>query len=81
MPKKTRSAKQKHSIRQAKEIQRKYSRSAITVTTEPQLSANMSSETQRPLNHYRYLTPELRRIGILAGVIIIILIALSQILD
>ena len=80
MPKKTRRTKQKHNIRQAKEIQRKYSRPAITVTTEPQLSAKVSSETQRPLNDYQYLNPELRRIGILAGVIIIILIALSQIL-
>ncbi len=80
MPKKTRRTKQKQSIRQAKEIQRKYSRPAITVITEPQLSAKVSSEIQRPLNDYQYLTPELRRIGILAGVIIIILVALSQIL-
>jgi hypothetical protein len=80
MPKKSRRAKAKHRARLNGEVQIKYSQPLKPVTAGPQLSAKISPEPQGLTNRYQYLMPELRRIGILAGVIIVALIILSVIL-
>jgi len=81
MPKKTRRAKQKHFNRSAIERQRGFSQSETLVSAEYQLTDKPVSEGQNFLDHYQYLIPELRRIGILAGAIIIILLILSLTLN
>ena len=81
MPKKTRRAKQKHFDRLAIERQRGFSQPETSVSAESQLADTPVSEGQNSLDHYQYLIPELRRIGILAGAIIIILLILSLTLN
>jgi len=81
MPKKSRRAKAKHRAKLAQETQRKYSQSLKPVTAQLQLAAKVSPEVKDPTKYYQYLMPELRRIGILAGAIILILVVLSFILD
>jgi len=81
MPKKSRRAKAKRRAKLAQETQRKYSQSLKPVTAQLQLAAKVSPEVKDPTKYYQYLMPELRRIGILAGAIILILVVLSFILD
>jgi len=80
MPKKSRRAKAKHRAKLAQETQRKYSQSLKPVTAQLQLAGKVSPEIKDPTKHYQYLMPELRRIGILAGAIILVLVVLSFIL-
>jgi hypothetical protein len=81
MPKKTRRAKQKQLNRAAIERQSGFSQPGTSVSAESQLADKPVSEGQIFLDHYQYLIPELRRIGILAGAIIIILLVLSLTLN
>ena len=53
---------------------------AATISTPPSASAPTSSTALRAAR-YPYITSELRRIGILAGAIIVILIVLALILS
>ncbi|MFB0556495.1 MAG: hypothetical protein ACETVW_01375 [Dehalococcoidia bacterium] len=80
MPKKSRRARAKHRAKLAQETQRKYSQSLKPVTAQLQLAGKVSPEVKDPTKQYQYLMPELRRIGILAGAIILILVVLSFIL-
>ncbi len=81
MPKKSRRAKAKHRARSAQETQRKYSQPLKPVTAQLQLAGKVSPpEVKDPAKHYQYLMPELRRIGILAGAIILVLVVLSFVL-
>ena len=77
MPKKSRRAKVKRNARSARAIQGKYSQLSKPAAAEPQLSAAVSLEEQDSIGRYQYVLPELRRIGILAGAIIVILVVLS----
>lgn len=81
MPKKSHRTKAKRRARLAKEIRGTYSQSLKSVTAQPQLASKMSPEARSPINHYQYIMPELRRIGILAGAIILTLVVLSFILS
>jgi len=81
MPKKSRRSKEKHRSRLTTEKQKRYSEPIKPVTAELQSSAKISPEKHSLAYRYQYLMPELRRIGILAGVIIIVLIVLSFVLD
>jgi len=81
MPKKSRRNKAKHRARIAREIQGKHSQSPKSVSGQPQLTGKASLEAKEPINHYQYLMPELRRIGILAGAIILTLVVLSFVLS
>ncbi len=54
--------------------------STLTSVSKQQATGNNTSQVQSPNNHYQYLIPELRRIGILSGVIVLVLIVLSFIL-
>jgi len=80
MTKKSRRAREKHHSRSTTGKQEGYSEPIKSVTAEPQSSAKISPDKQSPAYHYQYLKPELRRIGILAGAIIIVLIVLSIVL-
>jgi len=80
MPKKSRRAKAKHRAKSALETQRRYSQSLKPLPAQPQLVGKVPPEAKGPANRYQYLMPELRRIGILAGAIILILVVLSFVL-
>ena len=80
MAKKPRRAKAKQRARAAREKQKRYPQSLKSVTTKPQSSAGVSPEAEGLITRDRYLMPELRRIGILAGAIIVVLIILSFVL-
>ena len=81
MPKKSHRAKAKRRARLAKEIHGTYSQSLKSVTAQPQSASKTSPEARSSINHYQYIMPELRRIGILAGAIILTLVVLSFILS
>ena len=51
------------------------------IISKPPSSGTPASPTKSRAVQYPYITTELRRIGILAGIIIIILIALAQVLS
>lgn len=80
MPKKSYRTKAKRRANLSKEIQRKNLQSPKPAAAQVQLSNKASSVNRDPVNHHQYLIPELRRIGILAGAMIITLIVLSFIL-
>jgi len=80
MPKKSRRTKAKRHARLTKEIQKKYPQPFKPAAVESQLRAKVSPEDQGSTDRYQYLMPELRRIGILAGAIILILVVLSFVL-
>ena len=75
MSKKSRRSKSKRHARSVKPIQAKPSK-----TAELQSQAKISYEAQDSTSRYQYVTPELKRIGILAGSMILILIILSFVL-
>jgi hypothetical protein len=80
MPKKSRRAKAKRRAKSAQEPQRKYSQPLKPAPAQPQLAGKVLPEVKGPTNRYQYLMPELRRIGILAGAIILVLVVLSFVL-
>ena len=53
---------------------------AATISTPPSLRTPASPRTSR-VAQYPYITTELRRIGILAGIILVILIVLALVLS
>ena len=87
MPKKSRRTKAKHLAKSAKEIQRRQRNQVAVTVIEPQLPTTMSPVSVRATpkaqdytDHYRYVVAEMKRIGILAGGIALILIVLSFLL-
>ena len=54
---------------------------APTSVTASSIKVPVSTPTSRIVRRYPYITAELRRIGILAGIIIIILIVLALVLS
>jgi len=81
MPKKSsRRAKAKRHARAVTTIQEKHPQQFKPVTAKPQLSARTSSEARDSISRYQYVMPEVKRIGILAGSIILILVILSFVL-
>lgn len=87
MPKKSRRTKAKHRARLAEEIQRRHPQQAKPTIAEPQfptkvspISAKASPGIQGSVDRYQYVIAEMKRIGILAGVIILTLVVLSFVL-
>ena len=64
----------------AKSMQAKHPQQPKPVAVKPQLPARVSHEAQASVSRYQYVMPEVKRIGILAGSIIVILIILSFVL-
>ncbi len=80
MPKKSYRTKAKRRARLAREIQKENLQSPKPAAAQLQLANKASSVNRNPANHHQYLIPELRRIGIFAGAMVITLIVLSFIL-
>ena len=85
MPKKSRRAKAKHRAAVAKVVQERNSQQSGPLSAEIQSPARVSPRAQGPkaqdlTSRYQYVMPEVKRIGIIAGSIIVILIILSFVL-
>ena len=83
MPKKSRrsKAKAKHRERLAKAtIEERHPQQAQPTTAKPQSTARISREVQDFTGRYGYVMTEVKRIGIFAGSIILVLIILSFVL-
>jgi hypothetical protein len=87
MAKKSRRAKARHRARVAKAAQEKRSQQLTPPPAEVQAPARVSPRVQAPraqgpkaqdlASRYQYVIPEVKRIGIIAGAIILVLIILS----
>jgi len=81
MPKKSHRSKTKQRAKLAKVARERNSQQVVSTVAEPGVLARKKvSEEQVLVNRYQYVMPELRRIGILGGSIILILIVLFFIL-
>jgi len=85
MPKKSRRAKAKHRAAVAKVVQEGRSQQPGPLSAEIQSPARVSPRAQGPkvqdlASRYQYVIPDVKRIGIIAGSIVLILIILSFIL-
>jgi hypothetical protein len=80
MPKKSRHRKAKQLARAAKEIQKGHPQHLRPIAAKPQSSARTSHEVEDFTSRYQYVMPQIKRIGIIAGSIILILIILSFVL-
>jgi hypothetical protein len=85
MAKKSRRAKAKHRARIAKAAQEERSQQMKSLSAEAQSPPRISPKVQPPkaqdlTSRYQYVIPEVKRIGIIAGAIIGVLIILSFIL-
>jgi hypothetical protein len=77
MPKKSRRAKAKHRTRVARTAQEGRSQQLRAMPTELQSPTQASPKAQDLISRYQYVMPEIKRIGIIAGAIILVLIILS----
>ena len=80
MSKKSRRTKAKRRARAAKPIQAKHPQTVKPVTAKLPSPIKISHEAQDSINRYQHVIPEVKRIGILAGSMILILIILSFVL-
>jgi hypothetical protein len=80
MPKKSRRAKAKHRARVAKEVQEGRSQQPESLPAELQSPTRVSPKAPDLTSRYQYVIPEVKRIGIIAGAIIVVLIILSFVL-
>ncbi|MCK5589988.1 MAG: hypothetical protein KAI09_03315 [Dehalococcoidales bacterium] len=81
MPKKSHRSKAKHRAKLARTARERSSQQVVsTVAESGALARKKVPEGQVFVDRYQYVMPELRRIGILGGVMILILITLSFIL-
>lgn len=80
MPKKSRRAKAKHRAAVARAIQDTQPQQPMPVSAEIQSTPRVPPKGQDLAGRYQYVIPEVKRIGIIAGSIIVILIILSFVL-
>jgi hypothetical protein len=80
MAKKSRRAKTKNRSGAAKAVQERRPQQPGPIPAEPQSPAQISTKAQDITDRYQYVMPELKRIGIVAGAIILVLIILSFVL-
>jgi len=80
MAKKSRRARAKQRAAVAKAVQERNSPQPKPVPAEMQSTPQISSKAQDFASRYEYIVPEIKRIGIVAGSIIVVLIILSFIL-
>jgi hypothetical protein len=85
MAKKSRRAKAKHRARVAQVAQEGRSQQLKPLPAEVQPPTRVSPKVQAPkvqdlTSRYQYVIPEVKRIGIIAGAIILVLIILSFVL-
>jgi hypothetical protein len=77
MAKKSRRAKARHRARATKAVRERRPQQLRPVPAELQSPAQVSPKAQDFTSHYQYVMPELKRIGIIAGAIILTIIILS----
>ena len=77
MPKKSRRAKAKHRAAVARAVQERQPHEPRPVAAEIPSASRVPPKTQDLASRYQYVMPEVKRIGIIAGSIIVILIILS----
>ncbi len=77
MAKKSRRAKAKHRARVAKVAEEGRSQQLRPLPAEVQSPTRVSPKAQEFTSRYQYVMPEIKRIGIIAGAIILVLIILS----
>ncbi len=80
MAKKSRRAKAKHRARVEKAVQEGRLQQPRPLSAEVQSPTRVSPKVQDLTNRYQYVIPEVKRIGIIAGAIILVLIILSFVL-
>jgi hypothetical protein len=80
MPKKSRRTKAKQRARAVKFVQEEYKQQPETLPADLQSPARVSPKAPDLTSRYQYVMPEIKRIGIIAGVIILVLIILSFVL-
>ena len=80
MPKKSRRAKAKHRAAVAKAVQERNSEQSGPLSAEMQSAPRVSPKVQDLASRYQYVIPDVKRIGIIAGSIVLILIILSFVL-
>ena len=80
MPKKSRRAKARHRAVAAKAEQERQSQQSRPLPAEPQSAPRVSPKVQGLTSRYEYVVPEVKRIGIIAGSIILVIIILSFVL-
>jgi len=80
MPKKSRRAKAKHRATAAKVAQEGRPQQGGQLPAKVQSAARTSPKAQDFTSRYQYVIPEIKRIGIIAGSIIVVLIILSFVL-
>jgi len=80
MAKKSRRAKAKYRTRVAKAAQEGRSQQLRPLPAEVQSPTRVSTKVQDSTSRYQYVIPEVKRIGIIAGAIILVLIILSFVL-
>ena len=80
MPKKSRRAKAKHRAAVAKAVQERQSQQPRALSAEIQSAPRESPKAQDLARRYQHVIPEVKRIGIIAGSIIVVLIILSFVL-
>jgi hypothetical protein len=77
MPKKSRRAKAKHRAVVARAVQERQPQQPRQVTADTQSAPRVPPKVPDLASRYQYVMPEVKRIGIIAGSIIVILIILS----
>ena len=77
MSKKSRGSKAKRRTKSVRTTTGERSQSPKPAVVGYQLPTQKPSEARGPIDHYQYVLPELRRIGIIAGSILLVLIVLS----
>jgi hypothetical protein len=80
MPKKSRRAKAKHRAAVARAAQERQSHESRPLSAEIPSVSRVSPKVQDLASRYQYVMPEVKRIGIIAGSIVVILIILSFVL-
>ena len=80
MPKKSRRAKAKHRAAVARTVQERQPQQPMPVSAEIHSTPRVPPKTQDLASRYQYVIPEVKRIGIIAGSIIVVLIILSFVL-
>lgn len=80
MAKKSRRSRDRYRSKTTKAVQERAPQQPTAVTAEPRKTTRMSPKAQDLTDRYQHIKPELRRIGIIAGAMIIVLIVLSFVL-
>ena len=80
MPKKSRRAKAKHRAAVARAVQERQPQQSEPLAAKIQAAPQVSPKAHDLASRYQYVVPEVKRIGIIAGSIIVVLIILSFVL-